>query len=98
MEDEVLAAIKLDEAKARGGLGPLIVAVAKLAEEIGMLLKLLSQAHRTGEACDRYFDTELGDVAYQVSLLCRRRGKSLEEFLQQGRERFQERLELGERW
>ena len=95
---EVIEAVRLDEVKARGHLGPLYVAVAKLAEEVGSLLKLLSVAHRTSESISSYFDSELGDVVFQVYLLCERRGLDPRRLLEEGRERFRERLELKEKW
>ena len=95
---EVIEAVRLDEVKARGHLGSLYVAVAKLAEEVGSLLKLLSVVHRTSEPIGSYFDSELGDVVFQVYLLCRRRGLDPRKLLLEGRERFRERLELKEKW
>ena len=101
MDKLVRGAISLDEAKARGQFGPLLVAVAKLSEEVGMMLKTLSVAHRVGGDSSvtwSFFDSELADLVCQVDLLCKRRATTFGKMLKEGRGRFKERLELGKRW
>jgi len=98
----VMEATRLDTAKAAGDYGSYIMCGVKLAEEVGVLLKCLSAMHRVGVQKPvyvwSYFDSELSDLTCQVDILCRRRGGTFEDFLVKGRERFEERLELKEKW
>jgi len=93
-------AFELDREKAGGACGSEMIHLAKLVEEIGQLMKMVSLLHRKGPGgySEALYKSELGDLVVQLAFLCENHHTTLEEMYIDGLERFKERLKLKSAW